>query len=127
MTDKARIGRLGEKLAERYLKEKRYQILEKNFKKLPWGEIDIIAKKDGYLIFFEVKTTIKNSKKLSPFFLTEAKINYHKKKALWRIIQIYLSQKKIALNSLWQADGLIVKINFTKKTYQLKHLKNIFY
>lgn len=53
--DKRKLGRIGEKIAQIYLKKKGYEILETNFytKK---GEIDIITQKDDCIIFFEIKT-----------------------------------------------------------------------
>ena len=50
-----RTGVLGEELAEIMLLEKGYTILARNFR-CRYGEIDIIAKKDGFLVFTEVKT-----------------------------------------------------------------------
>lgn len=47
-------GILGEELACEYLKSKGYSIIDRNFWR-PYGEIDIIAKKNGILAFFEVK------------------------------------------------------------------------
>ena len=41
-------------IAVRYLEEKGYQILERNFR-CRYAEIDIIAKKEEMIIFFEVK------------------------------------------------------------------------
>ena len=49
------LGEIGENVAEEYLKKNKYKILERNYKK-PRGEIDIIAKQDKKIIFFEVKT-----------------------------------------------------------------------
>lgn len=49
------IGDEGEEAACRYLRSKGYGILYRNFKGRH-GEIDIIAVKDEYLIFAEVKT-----------------------------------------------------------------------
>ena len=49
------IGDFGEKAAEDYLVEMDYLILERNYR-LKFGEIDIIAAKDGGLVFVEVKT-----------------------------------------------------------------------
>ena len=49
------IGKLGEDEAVKYLKKNRYIILERNYN-IRGGEIDIIAKKGGYVIFVEVKT-----------------------------------------------------------------------
>ncbi|ABS61352.1 protein of unknown function UPF0102 [Fervidobacterium nodosum Rt17-B1] len=46
---------IAEELAVKYLKEKGYKILEKNFK-TPYGEIDIIANKKDIIIFVEVKS-----------------------------------------------------------------------
>lgn len=50
-----RLGDLGEKKAEAYLKDQGYEILERNFIFHGEGEIDLIAKKDFYLVFVEVK------------------------------------------------------------------------
>ena len=49
------IGRYGEDVAERYLKQKGYTIIGKNFS-CRQGELDIIAKDNEYLVFIEVKT-----------------------------------------------------------------------
>ena len=46
------IGDFGEKAAEDYLVEMDYLILERNYR-LKFGEIDIIAAKDGGLVFVE--------------------------------------------------------------------------
>ncbi len=50
-------GNLGEQIAVRFLIKKGFVVLEQNFKKLPIGEIDIIAKKSGAFHFVEVKST----------------------------------------------------------------------
>jgi putative endonuclease len=48
------IGQLGERRAVRFLKEKGYRILERNFS-CPRGEIDIIAFRNGVVAFVEVR------------------------------------------------------------------------
>lgn len=123
MTDKEKLGNLGEEIAVRFIVKQSYKILERNFKKLPWGEIDIIAQKDNYLYFFEVKTTTD----LFQQYSAENKINAHKKRALYRIIQIYLKQKRLPLDCFWQLDGIIIQIDQARKKYRLKHIENIFY
>ncbi len=56
MTQKNQLGKLGEDLACRYLVDKGYKVIERNFRK-SWGELDIIAKsQDKTLVFVEVKT-----------------------------------------------------------------------
>lgn len=52
-----RLGAKGEACARRYLKKNGYKILEKNYRN-PFGEIDIIAGKDGVVAFIEVKTRL---------------------------------------------------------------------
>lgn len=49
------VGNMGEDAAVKYLKRKRYIILDRNFN-IHGGEIDIIAKKGDYVVFVEVKT-----------------------------------------------------------------------
>lgn len=47
-------GRLGEALAAEYLTAHGYEIAARNFR-TRYGEIDIIARKDGFVAFVEVK------------------------------------------------------------------------
>ncbi len=51
-----RIGQWGEQVAAVYLIGRGYEILTMNLRCAPYGEIDIIAEKDGIIIFVEVKT-----------------------------------------------------------------------
>ena len=51
-----RIGQWGEQVAAVYLLERGYEIVAMNVHCDPYGEIDIIAEKDGIIIFVEVKT-----------------------------------------------------------------------
>ena len=48
-------GRWGEETAAAYLRRRHYTIVAANYR-CRLGEIDIIAKKDGFLVFTEVKT-----------------------------------------------------------------------
>ena len=49
-----KIGKDGEEIAAKYLSDKGYKILEKNYY-TKFGEIDLIALKNSVLIFVEVK------------------------------------------------------------------------
>lgn len=49
------IGKLGEDIAVKHLQKNGYTILERNFN-CRFGEIDIVAQKDGYYVFVEVKS-----------------------------------------------------------------------
>lgn len=59
--NKRKIGTDYEDIAEQYLREQGFQILERNFHSRS-GEIDIIAKEGEYLVFVEVKYRKNNSK-----------------------------------------------------------------
>ena len=48
-------GSVGEGMAVKYLKKKKYIILAQNYRK-PFGEIDIICRDGNTLVFVEVKT-----------------------------------------------------------------------
>jgi putative endonuclease len=49
------LGRAGEDTAERYLRQKGYQIIERNYRSQQ-GEIDLIAREGAFLVFVEVKS-----------------------------------------------------------------------
>ena len=47
-------GAIGEDIACKFLERKGYVVVERNYRK-QWGEIDVIATKDGIVHFIEVK------------------------------------------------------------------------
>jgi putative endonuclease len=55
MTDKIKKGNQGERLAADFLARKGFEIVERNYR-YKHAEIDLIVKKDNWLIFVEVKT-----------------------------------------------------------------------
>lgn len=55
MAAKDELGRAGEEFAARYLCDKGYTILDRNWR-CGQGEIDIIARHQGEVVFVEVKT-----------------------------------------------------------------------
>lgn len=54
------IGEIGEEYTVKFLKKKKYKILERNYRKR-YGEIDIIAENKNYIVFVEVKTRHRDS------------------------------------------------------------------
>ncbi len=93
-----KIGNTAEEKACEYLKNKGYKIVERNFY-TKFGEIDIIAFKDGVFHFIEVKS----GKTFEPVFnITPVKL-----KRIIRSAEIYLKQNRI--DSAFCIDAVIVK------------------
>ncbi len=80
------LGRRGEMAAERYLRRQGYKILERNYR-CKIGEIDLIAQKDGRLIFIEVKT-----RRSSHYGLPEESVHPLKQKKIVRAAEWYLKE-----------------------------------
>jgi len=122
--DKKETGDLGEKIAEKYLKDKGYKILDKNYSfrisgNPQKGEIDIIAKKSDIISFIEVKTLRNPATLISP----EEKVNFSKQRKLVKTAESWLMKKKIPLNSKWQIDVIAIKIGFDNKV-EISHFEN---
>jgi len=81
-------GKLGESLAEKFLKGKGYEILEKNFR-CRLGEIDLIAKESGEIVFVEVK-----SRHGTSFGFPEEQISRKKQRKLGRLAEFYLKRRR---------------------------------
>ena len=86
---KRELGNIGEKLAKEYLIKKGYEIIKNNYY-CKQGEIDIICKKDGYLVFVEVKTRVGTS-----FGKPAEAINFNKKNHLLKSAKHYLYKNKL--------------------------------
>jgi putative endonuclease len=78
-------GSLAEKLAETYLSKKGYKIIHRNYR-TPLGEVDLIAKKNEFLIFIEVKS--RSSQNFDPLDSITAK----KQKKLIQLANQYLAK-----------------------------------
>ncbi|MGC9031469.1 MAG: YraN family protein [Minisyncoccia bacterium] len=113
------LGKKGEDIAERFLLKKGYEVLERNFK-TKFGEIDIIAKKDGILIFVEVKTILENED-----FFPQDHITKKKKYQLLKMAQIYQTKNKISNFIPYQIDIIgIIKNKINPKKNKIFHFKN---
>jgi putative endonuclease len=122
-TEKRRKGDIGEDVACKYLENKGYRVVERNYLK-PWGEIDIVAEKANILSFVEVKTvTCENFSANS----VRPEENFHtsKLKRLHRAIQTYLLQHKVPESKPWQIELACVYLNFTTKKARVELMENI--
>lgn len=117
---KRKFGDFGEKLAENFLIQKGYKILEKNYRVKNIGEIDIVCEEKNRLIFVEVKT--RNVKRQTNFPI-EYSINSKKRTNLKRICNIYLNDKQCFTKD-WQVDAIFIKF-YDSGNHSIDHLENI--
>lgn len=118
------LGKEGEDLALRYLRDKGYLIIGRNYansKGKRIGEIDIIASKDGSLVFVEVKTRFSTDLENC---LPEENIGPRKLYKLSRIAEQYLKSRK--LETSYRFDAISIVVNPETKESRLKHLEHIF-
>lgn len=80
------LGKKGEQLAEAFLINRGYSILQRNWR-FSHYELDIVAEKDGRLHFVEVK-----SRTSEAFALPEESVSKKKLKYLFQAIDMYLHQ-----------------------------------
>ena len=106
------IGNKGEKIARNYLRLRLYKILETNYRRKT-GEIDIIAKKGGYIIFIEVKYRNNINKGLPREAVTTFKQGQIKRTA-----QMYIMENKISCDMRFDVIEILGK--------KIEHIKNAF-
>jgi putative endonuclease len=100
MTHNQRIGKWGEQAAADYLKEHGYEIVARNFR-TPYGEIDLIAQKDGFTTFVEVKA--RTSRVFGP---PEIAVSPRKQEHMLACAEHYAQQNEI---DHWQIDVIAVE------------------
>jgi putative endonuclease len=117
-TQKQSVGKIGEEIATLHLFEKGFSIIDRNYWK-PWGEIDIIAKKDEIWHFVEVKSVSceasSNGKVNYDDYSPEDNVHEWKVRRLERAIQTYLDEKKVGEDDEWQIDIMAIFIDFLSK------------
>lgn len=108
-------GYIGEKIAKFYLQLNNFQILKCNFL-CKFGEIDIIAKKGGYIHFIEVKT--RKDRKIE----ARESINFSKEQHIWKTAEYYLYINRIE-NTEIQFDAIEIYIG--KDNLEIRHIPQI--
>lgn len=132
-TEKQKIGSLGEDIACKYLKNKGFSIIERNYWK-KFGEIDIIAQKAGIIHFIEVKSVSRETK--NDCFLPAGRqayenyeptdnIHWKKMERLQRAIHIYLEEKNVSDETNWQIDAVSVFINRDTRRARVDMIEDI--
>ena len=95
-----KVGAWGESAAAAYLEQRGYTIVARNVR-TPYGEIDIVAAKDGYTIFVEVKT--RTSSSLGP---PEISVTPRKQEHMLAAAEHYAQANEI---DHWQIDVIAVE------------------
>jgi len=111
------VGKLGEKVAQKFLKKRGYHIHEVSFR-CPHGEIDIIAQQKDYLVFVEVRT-----KSSLDFGTPEESLTQSKKKKLIASALTYASTHQ-NLPSLWRIDVVAIELDDKDQTRRIELIEN---
>ena len=121
VTSRRKLGDLGERLARKYLEERDYKIVGRNYQKR-WGEIDLIAEKNKILVFIEVKTRTKNkSERYGP---PEEAVNFSKQRKLIKAARSFLFENRYPGKTNWQIDVIAVELDWRVRRANLRHIKN---
>ncbi len=122
------IGDIGEKAAQKYLENKKYQTIENNYRQV-WGELDIIMKDPkGVLVFVEVKTLVQNNfDDIKPEDnMTAAKIIKLKRAANFYALK---NDELIDENFGWRIDMVAIEIPqgeiYHPEKFLIRHYENI--
>ncbi|MDD3464862.1 MAG: YraN family protein [Candidatus Cloacimonetes bacterium] len=114
------IFHVGEDLAAKFLANKGYAIVARNFR-ASTGEIDIIATRDDLLVFVEVKTRSKHSIKQALM-----NVSFTKRKRITLTAQRYIIQHPECVKSRIRFDLIVVLYFCHTDSYQIEHLEDAF-
>jgi len=104
------VGNLGEDLIAKFLKDKGYRILERNFR-TPFGEIDIVVEKKGVVSIVEVKTRLLDHRKTSiSVYNPEDNITAQKQRKLIKLGNFYIASHKKYKEAPWEINVAAVEI-----------------
>ncbi|HTX80156.1 MAG TPA: YraN family protein [Longilinea sp.] len=101
MTNRQQIGRWGEQCAAEFLVGKGYQLVARNAR-TPFGEIDLIFRSDGQIVFVEVKTRTSLA-----YGLPEEAVDRRKGEHILKAADAYL-QEHPELDDDWRVDVIAI-------------------
>ena len=123
------IGEQGEQIAAKYLSSKGFSVVNRNYRK-KWGELDIVAEKEGRVHFVEVKTVSRKSyagrfEQEINSYKPEDNMHPWKLKRLSRAIQTYLLENYRKSDPEWQFDLICVFLDMERRVAKVKLIENL--
>lgn len=112
------IGKAGEQLAARFLTEKGYTILERNWR-FSKAEVDLIAKDGDSLVFVEVKT-----RSTDYFGKPEEFVSPQKERLLAEAASVYMEQ----IGHQWAIRFDLISVIYRhEQDFTIEHLEDAFF
>ena len=114
--EKAAIGKLGEDFAGSYFLKKGYTVTRNYHSR--YGEIDLIAENDEYILFVEVKTRKDNS-----MTAPKESVDFYKQRKIIKTAECYLMQSpsekqpRFDVFEVLQHNGRIYKFNHIESAF----------
>ena len=117
---KIELGRKGEDIALKYLTEKGYELIARNYRFKRFGELDLIMKDGKYMVFVEVRT-----KKNTIFGTPLETVDYTKRRQISKMAQLYFVKEKIPEDTFSRFDviGIVLPDNAEPK---IEHIQDAF-
>ena len=113
-------GAWGEMVAARYLRKKRYTVLDCNYKSR-YGEIDLIVCNNKYLVFVEVKL-----RKTNKFAEGREFVDYYKQNRIRMTASMYLSLHETELQPRFDVIEIYAPDGVDTKKPVITHLEEAF-
>jgi putative endonuclease len=116
-----KIGMWGEAFAAQYLEARGYCVVMRNIR-TPYGEIDLIASREGRLVFVEVKTRT-NLK----YGLPENAITARKLAHMIDSAQYYMEEHPELAGQGWQIDVIAIygRPSDAREDVDIQHFENV--
>jgi putative endonuclease len=127
MQGRGRIGRRGERLAAGKLESAGYRVIERNYR-TRHGELDLIAMRDGLLVFCEVKTLVARSGASgAPLSPLEA-VGSDKRAQVRRMARAWIADRPRALRGrpALRFDAIGVVLSVAGDLLRIDHLEGAF-
>ncbi|MEW9697739.1 YraN family protein [Paenibacillus sp. SI8] len=118
--DRKQLGTRGEDIAEVYLKERGYAVIERNWR-CRTGELDIIAEIDGTLVFVEVRTR----RPSGSFGMAKESIDYRKQLKVRETAQFYMHRYKKHEQRV-RIDVIAVELSADGSVPCIEHMQGAF-
>jgi len=111
------IGKIGEDIAKKYLEEHGYKIIEQNYR-TRYSELDLIAYKNKWVVFVEVRTKIGEQ-----FGSPEETLNKKKIHRLQRAAAAYAAMQKH--KGPYRIDAVCIVLDKNQHVERINHYTNI--